>query len=165
VWSYGHRNPQGLAWTSEGDLYATEHGPSGEYGLRANDEVNRIEPGGFYGWPYAIGERTTGQGDPPTEPIPPVATSGDGDTWAPSGIAVVDGPDGEVLLVAGLRGARLLRFDLAGDGAAPRGAEAEGLGRLRIATVGPDGCLYVGTSNTDGRGDPGPDDDRILRAC
>jgi aldose sugar dehydrogenase len=165
VWSYGHRNPQGLAWTSDGVLYATEHGPSGEFGLRANDEVNQIEPGGFYGWPFAIGGRSTGQGGPPADVIDPVAASGDDDTWAPSGIAVVDGPDGEVLLVAGLRGSALLRFDLDGDDVVTRGVEVDGLGRLRIVTVGPDGCLYLGTSNTDGRGDPAADDDRILRAC
>jgi aldose sugar dehydrogenase len=164
VWSYGHRNPQGLAWGSDGTMYASEHGPSGEFGLRANDEVNRIEAGGFYGWPFVIGGQSTGSGEPPAEPIEPVAASGD-DTWAPSGIAIVPGPDGDVLLVAGLRGAALLRFDVTGDGVEARGAEVDGIGRIRIVTVGPDDCLYLGTSNTDGRGDPGPDDDRILRAC
>lgn len=165
VWSYGHRNPQGLAWGSDGTMYASEHGPSGEFGMRANDEVNRIEAGGFYGWPFVIGGQPTGSGEPPAEPIEPIAASGDADTWAPSGIAVVPGPDGDVLLVAGLRGAALLRFDVTGDGVEPRGAEVDGIGRIRIVTLGPDDCLYLGTSNTDGRGNPGPDDDRILRAC
>lgn len=165
VWSYGHRNPQGLAWGADGTMYASEHGPSGEFGMRANDEVNRIDPGGFYGWPFVIGGQPTGSGAPPAEPIEPIAASGDADTWAPSGIAVVPGPDGDVILVAGLRGAALLRFDVTGDGVEPAGAEVDGIGRIRIVTLGPDGCLYLGTSNTDGRGDPGPDDDRILRAC
>lgn len=164
VWSYGHRNPQGLAWTSDGTMYATEHGPSGDLGLCCNDEVNRIEPGGFYGWPYRAGNVDAAGGTPPAEPIPPVATSGD-DTWAPSGLAAVDGPEGPVLLVAALRGSALLRFDVTGDDVTPRGPVVDDLGRLRIATQGPDGCLYLGTSNTDGRGSPGPDDDRILRAC
>ncbi len=164
VWSYGHRNPQGLAWTDDGTMFATEHGPSGEFGLRAHDEVNRIERGGFYGWPFLAADVAAAGGTPPVEPIPPVAHSGD-DTWAPSGVAVVDGPDGPSLLVAALRGEALLRFDLDGDAVAPRGAEVDGLGRLRIAAVGPDGCLYLGTSNTDGRGDPRDGDDRILRAC
>lgn len=162
IWSYGHRNPQGLAWTSSGDLYATEHGPSGDLGLRARDELNRIVRGGFYGWPFLAGDDRTGRGEPPAEPIPPVATSGPDETWAPSGIAAVPAMQGEALLFAGLRGEALYRLDLAGGGPTPI---VEGLGRLRIATVGPDGCLYLGTSNTDGRGDPGPDDDRILRAC
>lgn len=165
VWSYGHRNPQGLAWTADGTMYATEHGPSGEFGLGALDEINRIQPGGFYGWPFLASTTDTGYGgQPPAEPIAPVASSGD-DTWAPSGLAVAAGDDGPVLLVAALAGEALLRFDVADDGIEPRGAATGGVGRLRIAEVGPDGCLYVGTSNTDGRGNPAPEDDRILRSC
>lgn len=163
VWSYGHRNPQGLAWTADGTMYSTEHGPSGDLGLTARDEVNRIERGGFYGWPHVAGNDDTGRGAPPDEPIPPVAISGADTTWAPSGVAVVPGEQGEVLVFTGLRGEALYRLDLSGDGTVERASD--GLGRLRIATVGPDGCLYLGTSNTDGRGSPAPDDDRILRAC
>ena len=161
VWSYGHRNPQGLAWDAAGELYAPEHGPSGEFGLCCNDEVNRIEPGGFYGWPFVTAAGPTGRGEPPTEPTAPIATSGSGDTWAPAGAAVV----GDSLLVATLRGEALLRFPI-GDGAlgAPE-VVRDDLGRLRIAAVGPDGCLWVGTSNRDGRGDPVERDDRLLRAC
>jgi len=171
VWSYGHRNPQGLAWTADGLLYATEHGPSGDLGLRARDEVNRIDRGGFYGWPFVAGQDETGRGDPPNDRLSPQATSGPDETWAPSGIAVVPTEDGEALLFAGLRGEGLFRLDVFPPDASDTGLGAEperivdGLGRLRIATVGPDGCLYLGTSNTDGRGSPGPDDDRILRAC
>ena len=162
VWSYGHRNPQGLAWDADGALHASEHGPSGEFGLCCNDEVNRIEPGGFYGWPFETAAGPTGSGEPPAEPIPPVATSGSGDTWAPAGAAVV----GDSLLVATLRGERLLRFPIAGDGTLGEPTSVrDDLGRLRIAAVGPDGCLWVGTSNLDGRGDPADGDDRLLRAC
>lgn len=165
VWSYGHRNPQGLAWSADGTMYATEHGPSGEFGLGALDEVNRIRAGGFYGWPYLAATTDTGfGGEPPADPIPPAASSGD-DTWAPSGLGLVAGDDGPVLLVAALAAQALLRMDVTDDGVELRGAALEGLGRLRISTLGPDGCLYLGTSNTDGRGDPGPDDDRILRSC
>jgi glucose/arabinose dehydrogenase len=162
VWSYGHRNPQGLAWTSDGELYATEHGPSGDLGLRARDEVNRIVPGGFYGWPFVAGLDPTGRGEPPAEPIAPVATSGGAATWAPSGIAAAREGERDVLLFAGLRGEGLFRLDVPGGGVA---RVVEDLGRVRISTIGPDGCLYLGTSNTDGRGDPGPEDDRVLRAC
>jgi aldose sugar dehydrogenase len=158
VWSYGHRNPQGLAWTSDGLLYATEHGPSGDLGLRSRDEVNRIEGGGFYGWPFVAGLDDTGRGTPPDEPIAPAATSGADTTWAPSGVAVVDGD----VVFAGLRGEALYRLD---PGTGEVSTLLDGLGRLRIVTVGPDGCLYLGSSNTDGRGSPAPDDDRILRAC
>ncbi|MFP5320270.1 MAG: PQQ-dependent sugar dehydrogenase [Acidimicrobiia bacterium] len=133
--------------------------------LRARDEINRIEAGGFYGWPFVAGDDDTGQGEPPADPIAPVATSGPDTTWAPSGMAAVGTRDGDVLLVAALRGEALLRFDVAGDRVVPQGAAADGLGRLRVVELGPDGCLYLATSNTDGRGSPAADDDRILRSC
>jgi glucose/arabinose dehydrogenase len=162
VWSSGHRNVQGLAWDASGRMYASEHGPSGEFGLCCNDEVNRIRPAAFYGWPFATAEGPTGAGDVPAGSVAPAATSGSSEAWAPSGIAVL----GDSLLVATLRGERLLRFPIAGDGAlgAPE-VVRDDLGRLRIAAVGPDGCLWVGTSNRDGRGDPADGDDRLLRAC
>lgn len=157
VHSYGHRNPQGVAWDEDGRMFATEHGPSGELGLCCHDELNRIEEGSFYGWPFRAGEVDTGAGEAPAEPVPPIATSGD-ETWAPGGIAAHRGS----LYVATLRGERLLRFS-------PEGGEPEtvldGLGRLRAVAVGPDGCLYLTTSNRDGRGNPVESDDRLLRAC
>ena len=156
VWSWGHRNPQGLAWADDGTLYASEHGPTGEFGLCCHDEVNVIERDGFYGWPFRTGREPTGAGDPPAEPRGPLVESG-GDTWAPAGAAWFDGS----LYVATLRGERLLR--ISPDGQVT--TALDGLGRLRVATVGPDGCLYVATSNRDGRGDPREGDDRIVRLC
>ena len=156
IYSYGHRNPQGLAWDARGQLYATELGDD------TYDEVNRIEPGKNYGWPHVEGE-----GDEPdyagpiTTFTPPQAS--------PSGATFLDGgsiPRWEGnLFVASLRGERLWRLVLDENGAV---IEREGIlrhtaGRLRHAAQAPDGSLWVLTNNRDGRGDPGPGDDRILR--
>lgn len=148
VWSFGHRDPQGLAWADDGTMYAAEHGPSGELGLCCHDEVNVVEQGVDYGWPEEVGA-SEGAGAP-------LAESGD-ETWAPAGAAWFDGS----LYVATLAGERLLRISPEGQVE----TAFDGLGRLRIAAVGPDGCLYVGTSNRDGRGNPAAEDDRIVRFC
>ena len=148
VYSLGHRNPQGLAWDREGRLIAAEHGPSG------HDEINHIRPGGNYGWPEVQGRA----GD--SRYLDPILESGN-DTWAPSGIAI----RGDELFVAGLRGQRLLRVTLGPDLRVTRVSTLldRTHGRLRDVVVGPDGALYVTTSNRDGRGRPAPEDDRILR--
>ncbi|GBD29518.1 Aldose sugar dehydrogenase YliI [bacterium HR32] len=160
VYSLGHRNVQGLAWHPQTRaLYATEHGPSGERGF-AHDEVNRIRPGANYGWPDVL----CGQpGRPGFEDA--LACSGD-DTWAPSGAEFVTrGAWRGRLLVANLRGAHLRAFVLSADGSRVERQETvlSGYGRLRDVVEGPDGALYVLTSNRDGRGRPAASDDRILR--
>ncbi len=166
VWSYGHRNPQGLAWTSDGRLYATEHGPTGDLGLAAHDEVNLIEPGRNYGWPFVVG--TLVRRELP-DAVPPVIESGTS-TWAPSGATFVR--SGRIpqwqgnLLFAGLRSETLWRLVLAADGRSAQELEPlyQGeFGRLRTAVEGPDGAIYLLTSNRDGRGSPQRDDDRVLR--
>jgi glucose/arabinose dehydrogenase len=151
VWSLGHRNPQGLAWDAGGRLYASEHGPS------AHDEVNLIQPGKNYGWPEVFGKVRTAS----ERFVDPVAESGGGDTWAPSGMAFLGGH----LYVAALRGQRLLRLTLGADGGvqAVTPMFSGTYGRLRDVVVGPDGALYVATNNRDGRGSPRAGDDRILR--
>ncbi|OYD06190.1 PQQ-dependent sugar dehydrogenase [Paludifilum halophilum] len=146
VYSYGHRNPQGLAWTDKGVMYSAEHGPSGDE--TGKDEINRIEAGKNYGWPVIVGdEEKKGMESP-------LYQSGE-DTWAPSGLAESDG----TLYVAGLRGQQIRAFST--DGTSSR-LVFEGEGRLRdILSL--DGRFYVLTNNTDGRGSPGKNDDRLLR--
>ena len=172
VWSWGNRNPQGLAWDSDGRLYASEHGPTIEQaGLCCNDEINLITKGGYYGWPYRAGNQTTAilTGAPPATPIPPVATSGPSATWAPSGMALINGPGGTTkLLSANLRGSNLMTFTI--NKAQPSvvtntATELTGYGRLRASIFGPDGCHYVTTSNRDTRGMPRANDDQILKRC
>ena len=158
VYSYGHRNPQGLAWQEgTGQLYATEHGAS------AHDEVNRIAAGANYGWPAARGNDGHREGF-----VPPVVESGAGATWAPSGATFVRAgtfPQWRgSLLFAALRGQALWRLALDSAGA-PR-VEAiirNEYGRLRTVVEGPDGLLYLLTNNRDGRGVPASGDDRLLR--
>ncbi len=166
VFSYGHRNPQGLDWDGDGRLYAAEHGPTGEFGLCCGDEVNLVESGAFYGWPFVAGGMRTQEGDPPQEPVEPLATSGE-ETWAPAGLAVHRPQQGPTsLFVANLAGEQLLRI-LLDDARSVESREValDGLGRLRAAAFGPDGCLYLTTSNTDGRGRPSEGDDRLLAVC
>jgi glucose/arabinose dehydrogenase len=167
VFSYGHRNPQGFDWDAERRLYGSEHGPSGEGGLCCHDELNRIELGEFYGWPFRAGETALARGSPPRRPVQPLAESGEA-TWAPAGVVVDEPAGGErALLVATLAGERLLRFPLDGSSGGVGSPETvlSGLGRLRAAELGPDGCLYLTTSNRDGRGQPREGDDRIVRVC
>ena len=166
VWSYGHRNPQGLAWAPDGRLYATEHGPTGDLGMAAHDEVNLIEPGRNYGWPEMVGATVVGA---PGDYVPPVLESGQ-QTWAPSGAAFVSSGrfpqwQGD-LLFAGLRSRTLWRLDLSEDGRQAVALEplfAGEFGRLRAVVEAPDGTLYLLTSNRDGRGNPSAEDDRVLR--
>lgn len=149
VYSYGHRNVQGLAWDQRGNLYATE------FGQHELDEVNLIEAGGNYGWPEVEGP---GGADGYVDPLVSWTT----EQASPSGAAVADGS----LWVAALRGERLWEVPLTGDGGAgePVAHHAGEYGRLRAVAATPDGdALWLTTSNRDGRGDPARGDDRILR--
>ncbi len=162
VYSYGHRNPQGLAWQpGSGRLYSTEHGPSGFMDC-CRDEVNLIEAGKNYGWPVIRGDETQ------RGMVAPVRHSGNRETWAPGGAAFVTrGAWAGSLLFTGLRGQSLYR--LVPDPKDPRKAVfferlfSSQFGRLRDVAEGPDGRIYILTSNRDGRGSPAPDDDRVLR--
>ncbi len=152
IYSYGHRNPQGLAWDNKDQLWITEHGPSGlETGY---DEVNLIKSGGNYGWPLIRGDATQ------SGLITPLAQSGSNETWAPSGTVWYRGS----LFFTGLRGESLYQAIL-NDNKVTKVVShfRERFGRLRAATLGPDGYLYVSTSNRDGRGAPKSNDDKIIR--
>lgn len=140
VYSYGHRNPQGLAWNEKNELFESEHGPAG------HDELNKIEAGKNYGWPLIVGdERKQGM-------EAPLIHSGEG-TWAPSGIAYKDGK----LYVAALRGEAVKMYDL-------RSGEMKdiitGVGRVRDLFI-EGNTLYFISNNTDGRGNPAEDDDKL----
>ncbi len=163
IYSFGHRNPQGVAWSPKhARLFATDHGPTGEFGAFAHDELNLIVPGGNYGWPQVIGRA----GDPRF--VDPVLESGS-ETWAPSGCDFCTSSDlpelNGCLLFAALRGAALhvVRFDVDERLPVEHFRLLQGrYGRLRDVRQGPDGALYVLTSNRDGRGTPRQGDDRII---
>ncbi|MEO3887544.1 PQQ-dependent sugar dehydrogenase [Nonomuraea sp. B5E05] len=147
VYSYGHRNVQGLAWDGSDRLYASE------FGANAYDEINLIEPGANYGWPEVEGR---GDDERFVNPILTWST----DEASPSGMAYAGGS----LWVGALRGERLWQVPLGADGAAGRPVAhfADRYGRLRAVTTAPDGTVWVGTSNKDGRGSPREGDDRVL---
>ncbi|GIP35833.1 sorbosone dehydrogenase family protein [Paenibacillus sp. J2TS4] len=156
IYSWGHRNPQGLAWHPvTGKLYSSEHGQT------AHDEINRIEPGGNYGWPEISGdEEREGM-------IRPLLHSGE-TTWAPSGMTFVSqGPWKDKLLVANLRGMQILEITFGGADYTSvehmDGLFQQQLGRIRNVAEGPDGSLYIMTNNRDGRGTPTPEDDKLIR--
>ncbi|RDU37411.1 quinoprotein glucose dehydrogenase [Neobacillus piezotolerans] len=142
IYSYGHRNPQGIAWTADGTMYASEHGQS------AHDEINEIKPGKNYGWPAIMGtEKKQGMETP-------LFQSGE-ETWAPSGMAA----RGDKLYVATLRGNAVREIDLAGK---KTREFVNGLGRIRDVLIDGD-YLYFVSNNTDGRGTPDDTDDKLYR--
>ena len=147
VYSYGHRNPQGITWDKDGRIWETEHGSS------ATDELNLIQIGKNYGWPTIRGEqRQVGLESP-------FLQSGS-DTWAPGGAAYLNGS----IFFAGLRGQALYEAVINNDQVTELKTHFKnGLGRIREVIVGPDNMLYITTSNRDGRGNPSPDDDKIIR--
>ncbi|WP_188551607.1 PQQ-dependent sugar dehydrogenase [Sediminivirga luteola] len=152
VYSLGHRNVQGLDWDAEDRLWASE------FGAATWDELNLIEPGGNYGWPQTEG---AGGGTEFIDPVHQWATA----EASPSGIAVV----GDRVLVASLRGERLWSVPVDADAETSEGEDgAEALitgeyGRIRDVVAGPEGSAWLLTGNTDGRGDPGADDDRLIQ--
>lgn len=151
IWSWGHRNPQGLAWDDQGRLWATEHGRSGA--KSGYDELNLIEKGANYGWPLIEGDETR------DGMKAPALHSGPSTTWAPCGIAYYDGK----LYFAGLRGQALYEVPVADDGKLGEltARYAGEYGRLRAAASHGD-MLYFSTSNRDGRGKPQEGDDRVF---
>ncbi|WP_181387533.1 sorbosone dehydrogenase family protein [Streptomyces sp. Act143] len=147
VYSYGHRNVQGLAWDAKQRLFASE------FGQDTWDELNAIKPGDNYGWPEAEGKSDDAGFH---NPVAQWAT----DEASPSGIAYAEGS----IWMAGLRGERLWRIPLKGTEASadPQSFLKGEYGRLRTVVSAGGDKLWLVTSNTDGRGDPKDGDDRIL---
>lgn len=146
IYSYGHRNPQGLAWDSHGTLWASE------FGQNTWDELNIITPGADYGWPIVEGIAHNAKF---TDPVYQWRTS----DASPSGITIVN----DTIFMAGLGGKRLWSIYPTSGGAPVRAIASyvNTLGRLRdVMAVGHD-TLWLLTNNTDGRGTPRSGDDRV----
>ncbi|MCU1636243.1 MAG: glucose dehydrogenase [Cryobacterium sp.] len=144
VYSYGHRNPQGIAWDSRGQLWASE------FGQNTWDELNRITPGANYGWPEVEGAAGSLAYADPMQQWPTEVAS-------PSGMAIVN----DTIFMAALRGERMWRIS-------PSTGEMDewfvgSFGRLRDVVSGPAGTLWFVSNNTDGRGDPTLGDDRLYQ--
>ncbi|MFP4514970.1 MAG: PQQ-dependent sugar dehydrogenase [Parcubacteria group bacterium] len=148
VYSYGHRNPQGITWDNEGNLWATEHGRS------ATDELNLIRKGANYGWPIIVGsEEREGMKTP-------IIHSGVNETWAPSGAAYYNNN----IFFVGLRGNTLYQANIEDiDNINIIKHFENEFGRLRDVIVTDNGILYFISNNTDGRGDPAENDDKLYR--
>ncbi|WP_422734105.1 PQQ-dependent sugar dehydrogenase [Micromonospora sp. WMMD558] len=149
VWSLGHRNVQGFTWAANQKMYAVE------FGQNTWDEINEIVKGRNYGWPEVEGRSDDRRY---VNPITQWPTS----DASCSGLARAE----SLLATACLRGRRLWLVELTETGTVlgqPRDLLTNRFGRLRAVAAAPDGSLWVSTSNHDGRGDPAPEDDRLLR--
>lgn len=148
VYSFGHRNPQGITWDSDDNLWSTEHGPT------ARDELNLIERGGNYGWPDSVGD-VVQEGT-----VGPVIHSGLNNTWAPSGIVYYD----DRIFFVGLRGSAIYEvvFTSSGEASLSEYFKDE-FGRIRTIVLGPDNMFYIITNNRDGRGSIREGDDKLIR--
>lgn len=162
IWTLGNRVVQGFAWDpATGTMFNTEHGPSGERGVRHRDEINIIRKGGNYGWPEAVGAPDLPQYEDPI-------ASWKRRSVPPAGMTFYRGD----LYVASLGAQTLLRLQFEDhedyeitsiERWFARDLTSGIYGRLRDVTVGPDSLLYLTTSNTDGRAVTRPHDDKILR--
>ena len=160
IWSLGHRNAQGMDWQPGSNLmFQTEHGPSGFDGGQGGDEVNIVERGKNYGWPTIHHKETLPGMESPLLEYTPACAPASGAFYKGSAFPQFKGN----YFFGCLRGERLIRVVLDGRRVVSQEDLIKDFGRIREISEGPDGNLYFSTSNRDGRGEPAPDDDRILR--
>jgi len=165
VYSLGHRNPQGLAWdVINGNMYSSDHGPSGFDGPGGGDEINLITPGGNYGWPLGSHDNVPQGTNGPLIQFTPAE--------APASLLFYD--DDRLpffkgnLFFGALRGEGLVRLIISENGNGEVEIEqvekiVDNVGRVRDVAAGPDGSIYFVTSNRDGRGALQDGDDKIFR--
>jgi glucose/arabinose dehydrogenase len=149
VWTSGHRNVQGLTWDKTKRMYATERGQT------VSAELNVVVKGKNYGWPKADGESTDAKFTNPLASWPD-------ETSSCAGVAVLE----SMVATACLLGERLQLLDVTATGTvlgSPLELLTGEFGRLRAVVTAPDGSFWVGTSNQEDAGSPGPEDDRVLR--
>jgi aldose sugar dehydrogenase len=161
IWSYGHRNPQGIDWQPGTNLlFETEHGPSGFDGPGGGDEVNIVEKGKNYGWPVIHHTQTHPGMEAPLLEYTPACAPASGMFYRGTAFPRFSGN----FFFGCLAGKRIIRVVLDGRRVVSQENLLEGkYGRIRDVAQGPDGYLYFSTSNQDGRGSPAADDDRIIR--
>jgi glucose/arabinose dehydrogenase len=160
IWSFGHRNSQGMDWEPGTDLmFQTEHGPSGFDGPEGGDEVNIVEKGKNYGWPLIHHKETRAGLESPLLEYTPACAPASGMFYRGSAFPAFKGN----FFFGCLRGEAMIRVVLDGRRVVSQEQLVTKYGRIRDVAEGPDGLLYFSTSNRDGRGKPTSDDDRILR--
>ena len=161
IWSYGHRNAQGIDWQPDTNLlFQTEHGPSGFDGPGGGDEVNIVEKGKNYGWPEIHHRQTRPGMEAPLLEYTPACAPASATFYRDAALPQFRGD----FFFGCLKGARIIRVKLDGRRVVSQEDLLAGkYGRIREVAAGPDGYLYFSTSNRDGRGTPATDDDRIIR--
>jgi glucose/arabinose dehydrogenase len=161
IWSYGHRNAQGIAWQpGTGLQFQTEHGPSGFDGPGGGDEVNIVERGKNYGWPEIHHQQTKAEMESPLLEYTPSMAPASAMFYRGSAFPQFNGN----FFFGNLRGQNITRVVLDSRRVASQERLLEKqYGRIREVAEGPDGAIYFSTSNRDGRGTPANNDDRILR--
>jgi len=151
VFTLGHRNPTGFAWNNEDIMYATESGPT------KNDEINLIKAGSNYGWPEVQCFSNNETFVNPLECFDP--------GLEPGGMIFYSGDKldiGNKIILASQKATNLFQVEINDDGVNLERI-LSGVGRIRDVGEGPDGYVYIITTNTDGKAFPAPDDDKLLR--
>jgi glucose/arabinose dehydrogenase len=151
VFTLGHRNPTGFAWNNEGQMYATESGPT------KNDEINLIIAGSNYGWPEVQCYSNNDNFVNPLKCFDP--------GLEPGGIIFYSGDKLDIdnkMILASQKATNLFKVEINDDNVTLERI-LSGVGRIRDVAQGPDGYVYIITTNTDGKAFPAPDDDKLLR--